>query len=220
MGWIYHNPSFEYDNYQLPIKMISAWGGHRDFAYDLVRFMQPKLVVELGTQYGVSFFSFCQAVKDGGLSTSCHAIDTWEGDPHSGLYDKNVFNVVKKIADKYYPNIAKLVPSKFDDAVDSYQDQTIDILHIDGYHTFEAVSHDYETWLPKVSTNGIVLFHDIAVQSGGFGVYKLWNTLKEQYPAIQFEHSYGLGVLFPKGYSEAFEEVIQKAGDISKTYKQ
>ncbi len=68
MEWVFHKPLFEYDNYKIiSIKDNSAWSGHRNFAYDLVRFMKPKKIVELGTHYGSSFFSFCQAVKDEGL---------------------------------------------------------------------------------------------------------------------------------------------------------
>lgn len=77
-----------------------------------------------------------------------------------------------------YPNIGNLIRSTFDEALDQFQDETINLLHIDGYHTYEAVSHDYRTWLPKVAKNGIVLFHDIEVKSGDFGVYKFWDEVK------------------------------------------
>ena len=89
-----------------------------------------------------------------------------------------------------------LIRKTFDEAVLGFKDDSIDILHIDGLHTYEAVKHDFETWLPKVNQNGIVLFHDIKVGEDDFGVYKLWEELKKKYATIEFFQSFGLGVLF------------------------
>jgi len=220
MEWTYHHPSFEYDKYHVTIRDISAWTGHRNFAYDLVRFMKPNRIVELGTHYGTSFFSFCQAVKDEGLSTSCYAVDTWQGDPQSGFYNHQVLDTVKKINSKYYSDITSvLIPSTFDRAAALFKEQSIDLLHIDGYHSFEAVSHDYLTWLPKLSNKGVVLFHDIFVKHPGYGVHILWDHLKKQYPSLEFTHSFGLGVLFPKGLKEEFNKVLQKADEMQRIYQ-
>ncbi len=46
--------------------------------------------------------------------SKCFAIDTWKGDAHSGLYQENVFNVVKDVVGLYYPNIAELMRTTFD----------------------------------------------------------------------------------------------------------
>ena len=218
MEWKYYTPKFEGDYHFDAIKN-SAWSGHLKFAYDLVRFMKPKQIVELGTHHGASFLSFCQAVKDENCSTISFAVDTWKGDRHTGFYEETIYRNLKSDIEKYYPNLAKMLRMTFDDALNLFTDESIDILHIDGYHTFEAVSHDFKTWLPKVSKNGIILFHDIAVRYSDFGVYKLWDMLKSQYPTIQFEHSSGLGILFPKGYHSQFEDVLQREKEFQTYYQ-
>ena len=175
------------------------WAGHRWFAYDLVRWGRPDLIVELGTQYGPSFFTFCQAVRDEGLATSLHAIDTWEGDTFTGSYGDEVVEVVKRIQAEAFSDLdAHLHQCRFRDALDTFDDASIDLLHIDGCHDYDNVKDDYESWLPKVAANGLVMFHDVDPDTD-LGSARYWEELAPTLPSFSFPHSVGLGVLFPKG---------------------
>lgn len=59
MEWTFYKPIFEFDKFDnINISLNSAWIGHVNFAYDLVRFKKPRRIVELGTYSGNSFFSF------------------------------------------------------------------------------------------------------------------------------------------------------------------
>lgn len=198
INWKYYKPKFEYkEKFQ---DFNWPWAGHKFFAYDLVCNIKPRSIVELGTHRGTSFFSFCQAIKDEKIQTKLFAVDTWKGDEHSGFYGEEVFKEVNQIREKYYGNLnINLLRKTFDEAVGEFQDSSIDILHIDGLHTYEAVKHDFETWLNKVKDDGIILFHDTAEKTADFGVYKLWNELKEKYRTLEFVHSHGLGVLLKNG---------------------
>jgi glycosyltransferase involved in cell wall biosynthesis len=172
------------------------WVGHMPFAYWLMGEVQPGVFVELGTHAGNSYFSFCQAVRDKGLTSHCYAVDTWEGDNQAGFYGDEVYEMVNRHNESQYKSFSTLYRMTFYEALGKFQDRSVDLLHIDGLHTYEAVRHDFEAWLPKLAPGAIVLFHDIAVYGQDFGVWKLWRELKNKYPrGLEFLHSAGLGVL-------------------------
>ena len=186
------------------VEFPSAWVGHLPFAAWLIQQVSPKIFVELGTHSGNSYFSFCQSVVENALSTKCYAIDTWGGDEHSGLYNEDIFNKVNAHNHNHYAKFSTLLRMTFDEASTYFSDQSINILHIDGLHTYEAVRHDFETWLPKLATDAFVIFHDINVRERNFGVWKLWEELQARYPNnLEFKHSHGLGVLNLKNSTDA-----------------
>jgi hypothetical protein len=200
------------------IKVVeSAWTGHNPFAHWLIQNLAPKVLVELGTHNGNSFFAFCQSVLEAGSQTKCYAVDTWEGDEHAGIYEDTVYEEVLRHNQSHYSAFSELIRGTFDSAVDRFEDATIDILHIDGLHTYEAVRHDFETWSPKVSKKGLILFHDTCVIERGFGVWKLWEELSHEFPNhFEFTHAYGLGVLnLDKDHKH---HVIIELNDIKKNH--
>ena len=164
-----------------------------------MRFLRPSLLVELGTWNGDSFFTFCQSVADHGLHTRCYAMDDGKGDDQAGETPEAQFTRVQAYCSATYPVFASLMRTDFASASSEFNDQTIDLLHIDGTHTYEAVSGDFATWFPKVHPGGVILFHDICVRSNEdhphFGVWKLWDELKAQHRTFEFPHAHGLGIL-------------------------
>ncbi len=194
MDWTYHEPVFEHE-----APPEGAWLGHRRFGYDLVRNLRPRRLVELGVCLGTSFFAFCQAVKDGGLSTELVAVDTWEGDEHTGRYGPGYLEQFNRVWRSRFPDLAvRQIQRPFDQARAEVEDASVDVLHLDGCHTYEAARHDYETWVATVRERSVILFHDVAVrdEGRGMGVYRLWEELKARFPTVEFAHSFGLGVLF------------------------
>lgn len=192
------------------------WIGHIPFAFELIGRLKPRIAVELGTYSGSSFAAFCQAVEASGCGGRCYGIDLWEGDIHMGRFDETLFNEINGYVTAKHPRTATLVRKDFNEAVSLFQDGTIDLLHIDGTHTYEAVSNDFNTWLPKMSARSVVLFHDInvTVENVGqaalrFGVRKFFDSVKDRYPHFEFGHCYGLGVLVtgPEAPAEVMELV-------------
>jgi hypothetical protein len=150
--------------------------------------------VELGTLFGNSYFAACQASKQMNNSIECIGIDTWVGDEQTGLYNESVFQHFKYILNRDYPK-GKYIRGLFAEAVKQFEAGSIDLLHIDGLHTYDAVAEDYQTWLHTLSDRGIIMFHDTQERGEGYGVWKFWAEVKSKYPSFEFEHSHGLGVI-------------------------
>lgn len=179
--------------------VFSTWVDHMPFAYDLVHELRPSIIVELGTQAGMSYFTFCQAVAEHGVPARCYAVDTWAGDEHTGAYDDSVYGKVAEHNAANYAAFSELLRMRFEEAIHRFEPESIDLLHIDGFHTYDAVRADFESWYPKVMPGGIVLFHDIAARMMDFGAWKYWDELTKAHTTFTFRHGFGLGVLRKPG---------------------
>jgi hypothetical protein len=183
------------ESFWVPDQIVdSAWIEHAPFGFWLVDALRPRTIVELGVHNGFSYFAFCQAVRRLQLQARCFAIDSFEGDEHAGFYGNDVYEDVSR-RNRRYDGFSQVIRSTFAEACDQFADGSIDMLHIDGCHTHEAVRRDFETWLPKLSSRGVVLFHDTAEHSPGYGVHLLWDELRTRYPHFEFTHGHGLGII-------------------------
>lgn len=78
----------------------------------------------------------------------------------------------------------------------------LDVLFIDGDHSYEGVKEDYEMYSTLISPGGIIAFHDIVpgpeINVGG--VPRFWKEIKQSRRAIEFvkdwnQRGWGIGVL-------------------------
>ncbi|RWN37315.1 MAG: hypothetical protein EOR99_27565 [Mesorhizobium sp.] len=191
----------------------SAWVEHVPFMFWLIDALRPHRFVELGAHNGVSYCAACQAIELLGLHCSCYAIDTWKGDEHAGFYGEDVYSNLAGYHAPKYAAFSSLVRSTFDAAVGHFEDASIDLLHIDGLHTYDAVRHDFETWRPKLTQNAVVLFHDTNVRERDFGVFRFWREVSVGRPHFEFLHGHGLGVLgIGDSYPKAIEALFAAGG--------
>ncbi len=206
--WNISSPRYESDIVNKSLR-VSPWQGHRNFIYDYFKYIRPQTVIELGTHYGCSFFAMCQSMKDNHLDSKLYAVDTWEGDPQAGFYGDEVWETVTATKQKFFSGQnTEFLKMYFNDAVKKFDDETFDLIHIDGLHTYEAVSEDFHNWLPKLKKDGVMLFHDVDSEKK-YGTNIFWEEIKRKYPCFfEFSHSWGLGILFPKG-KKVYERLIE-----------
>lgn len=135
----------------------SAWKGHGLFAMRLVEVFAPKVTVDLGVDYG--FSTFCFAYPKIG---KVYGIDWFKGDEHAGLRDtlQLVNSLYSDLQEEFGVSNVEFIQSDFTDAAKIWN-KDINILHIDGFHTYEAVKSDYENWIKFCTKDAIILFHDV-----------------------------------------------------------
>lgn len=150
----------------------SAWLGHFEFAINLVQTFKPTTIVDLGVDYGFSTFSF--AYSNIG---NVYGIDWFQGDMHAG--NRNTYPLVmdlyNEVKNKFNISNIEFIKSDFNEAAKKWS-KKIDILHIDGLHTYEAVKNDFETWTKFCNNDSIILFHDVEEFPD---VYKFFSELSD-----------------------------------------
>jgi hypothetical protein len=170
----------------------SAWLGHMEFAMWLVNKYKPDVIVDLGVDYGHSTFSLASE----GIG-KVYGVDYFEGDMYTGY--RNTYETVTGAYNFFVDrkmlqrNNIEFIKGKFNDVVEKFKSDNIkiDLLHIDGLHTFDAISNDFETWSPLVSENGIIIMHDVYAFPDTVGKYFKDITL----PKTLITNSAGLGIV-------------------------
>ncbi len=164
----------------------TAWYGHFDKVISICNILKPATTVDLGVDFAFSTFAFAF------LNTGqVYGLDSFEGDNHAGAkntytYVLDLYETLKK---DFNINNVHFIKGYFDDIARNW-DKPIDIIHIDGLHTYEAVKNDFNTWKKFFHADTAVLFHDTISFKNDVG--RFFNEL-EGYK-YNFEDWNGLGL--------------------------
>lgn len=123
----------------------------------------PKnaVVVEIGGYLGASSLFLASAIKERRGQVYC--VDTWTNE---GMSEgrRDTFDEFLKNTEPLKNFISPL--RGYSVNVGKTFNRKVDLLFIDGDHSYEAVKADVEAWLPKVKNEGMVVFHDIGWAEG------------------------------------------------------
>lgn len=110
--------------------------------------------IEIGTQYGGSAKIWCEAMP--GLDLTC--IDPYIGGMSRKQHHQDKAYVEAQKNAKRFG--FKLLKMKSMEAVDRFEEESVDFINIDGDHRFDTCVQDIVRYVPKVRPGGLILIHD------------------------------------------------------------
>jgi predicted O-methyltransferase YrrM len=170
----------------------------------IVKNINPKIVLEIGTARGGTLFLFAKNFSE---DASIITVDQ-PGWPLSGGYpfwEMWLLETFKKRNQNIYiirSDSQKIETVKKIDSI--LQGEKLDLLFIDGDHSYEGVRKDFELYSTLVKNGGIIAFHDCLLdrdEYGNGGVKKFWDEIKKNYSFKEIikdknKKEFGIGVIF------------------------
>jgi predicted O-methyltransferase YrrM len=144
----------------------------------------PATVVEIGSSLGGTFYAWCRIADPDALIVGIDlpggafgefGRETVERMNHYRVHDQRVEPIV---GDSHDPDSR----AKLEDMLDG---RRIDLLFIDGDHSYEGVKQDFEMYAPLAS---LVALHDVLPHPNvsGCDVDRYWSELKSRHRCVEF----------------------------------
>jgi SAM-dependent methyltransferase/predicted O-methyltransferase YrrM len=144
--------------------------------YGLTRLARPLNVVCIGSYRGFSPLCVALALADEGSGT-CYFIDPGHIDRY--WHDPARVDALARDfgVDGHWRHLRMTSEAAADDPS---LPETIDLLLIDGDHSYESVRFDFERLGSRVSEGGYILLHDSTVEGRGFTPWEVKRYLQEE----------------------------------------
>ena len=171
---------------------IPGWFNMHDAYMNLVKYCEDgDDIVEIGCFTGRSTRFLCDALElSGKHDVKVHVIDTFEGSgmEHSSVNLNSMYDdFMRNLADHIEQERVIVNVNKSDNSniINSFADNSVFGVIVDGAHTMEAVQDDIINWWPKIKDGGIMVGDDAdweSVKQGairGFKHFEIneWNIL-------------------------------------------
>jgi predicted O-methyltransferase YrrM len=173
--------------------------------FGLVETLQPSVCVEIGSARGLSACYVGMALKHRGHG-KLYAIDphertNWNDTDSVDTYDIMQRNLRACGVEQY----VEIIRAYSNDAAKNWT-RPIDMIFIDGDHSYEGVKTDWDLFVPFVRPSGVVIFHDTIWDVAGdpmwkredMGVPVFVDELRQRgYPVITFDRHHGISLVQP-----------------------
>lgn len=178
----------------------SAW-----LLYGLARSMKPEVCVEIGSARGKSTCYVGLALKRNGRG-KLFAIDPHTTTNWNDVQSVDTFPIIQ--ANLQQAGVAEqveIVRKTSGEAIKGW-DKKIDLIFIDGDHSYEGVKNDWELFLPHLKEFGMVVFHDTIWDlrpdpkwsRADMGVPRFVEELRAGgYPVLTIDQDFGVSLVQP-----------------------
>lgn len=183
----------------------SGLGGSAWALYGLVRAMQPNVCVEIGSAHGRSACFIGAALRDNGRGV-LYAIDPHEATAWNDDGPVDTLAALRRNLRHIGVERHVTVVRQRSQAAAEGWTQPIDLLFIDGDHSYRGVQRDWELFSRFVSPWGMVVFHDtlwdvgsnMPAPRGDMGVPQFVDELRAAgYPVLTWARDFGVSVVQP-----------------------
>jgi predicted O-methyltransferase YrrM len=187
------------------IDFSSGLGDSAHLLYGLARSLKPRIAVEIGSARGRSACFVGLALKENG-SGRLYAIDPHIQTAWNDLGAIDTFSTMRQnVAELDLGGVVEIVRSTSADAAATWS-EPIDLLFIDGDHSYDAVKADWTRFSPFVSEFGVVVFHDTIWDRrpdarygrADMGVPAFVEELRNTgYPVVTIDRDFGVSMVQP-----------------------
>lgn len=167
----------------------------------LVAERRPRRVLEIGTAHGGTLYLLSKVVDPNALMVTIDNCPVYRAELLRS-FARGGRSIELVVGDSTLPATLERIRGFFPDGVD--------LLFLDGDHSSEGISRDFDLYSPLVRPGGMIVFHDIVednrtrygVDTGGWtgGVPRFWAKIKQRHPHREFVRDWaqdglGIGVL-------------------------
>jgi predicted O-methyltransferase YrrM len=137
----------------------SGLGDSANLLYGLVRAMKPAVCVEIGSARGRSACFIAMALRENG-GGRLHAIDPHRPTAWNDSGAAETLAVMQRNLERLrLAPYVEIVRATSEEAAAGWT-HLIDLLFIDGDHSYDGVRRDWDLFVPHVAEFGVVVFHD------------------------------------------------------------
>ena len=155
-----------------------------------------RTVVEIGTFLGGTLWGWCQIAAPDAVLVSIDLPSAMTDLPLPPVGELEQF--ARDRQQLRFLRSDSQDPATRDELRKILGDRSIDLLMIDGDHSYDAVKTDFELYSPLVAPGGLVAFHDILTHvERDAEVDRFWRELRERHPHVEFTDpgdDWGFGV--------------------------